>query len=193
MNSRYYLLVLLGCWLLSGGCSTTDHLPVEHEPVGVDWVALASHWPSPPEGRVEIVTFNDLQNSEQYHVRYDIEITRDGLTMVAQTLLGLPLYEVSVSEGEMITTRHMDRLKGLHVDGALADFVLSNWPLAQLMEAAAAVGYSVEQAGNIRSLINSDAETLVEVRRENDAVKIEHHDIPLVVEIRTVSRVQVNR
>jgi hypothetical protein len=161
--------------------------------VGVDWVALASHWTGPPSSRIEIVTFNDQQNSEQYHVRYDIEITRDGLTMVAQTPLGLPLYEVAVSEGEMITTRHMDRLKGFPVERALADFVLSNWPLAQLMAAAAAVGYSVEQADNIRSLINSKAEVLVEVRRENNALKIEHHDIPLEVEIRTVSGMQDNQ
>ena len=140
---------------------------------------------------MEVVTFHDLKKSELYQTRYDIELTNNSLTMVAQTLLGVLLYELKVSDGKMTSKIHVDQLTGLLVEQTLADFVLVYWPLDQLMEAAVEAGYSIQQADTIRQLLNSEAEILVEVLKESEGseevTRVIHHDVPLRIDIRTAS------
>ncbi len=194
-RNKVVVLIIAVSWLCSSGCSTTHTTPIA--PNAIDWVKLASHWTGAEDYRVEIVTFHDLKKFEQYHARFDIELTHHGLTLIAQTPLGVLLYELHVSDGKMTVKRHVDQLRGLPVEQTLADFVLTYWPLDQLMEAAAAVGYSIHQADTIRSLRNSEDEILVEVISESkgvDAViKVVHHDIPLRIDIRTASRRQIRQ
>ena len=193
MNIRARTLGLLTIvsWLCLNGCSTNRDAPPGAELEIIDWVGLASHWTGLEDYRVEIVTFHDLKRSDLYQVRYDIELTKQSLTMVAQTPLGILLYELEVSEGKMTTKNHVDQLKGLPVEQTLADFVLVYWPLDQLMEAAVEAGYSIRQADTIRQLLNSEAEILVEVIKESEGneevTRVIHHDVPLRIDIRTAS------
>ena len=193
MNIRARTLGLLTIvsWLCLNGCSTIRDAPPGVELEIIDWVGLASHWTGLEDYRVEIVTFHDLKRSDLYQVRYDIELTKQSLTMVAQTPLGILLYELEVSEGKMTTKNHVDQLKGLPVEQTLADFVLVYWPLDQLMEAAVEAGYSIRQADTIRQLLNSEAEILVEVIKESEGgeevTRVIHHDVPLRIDIRTAS------
>ncbi|MCZ6640609.1 MAG: DUF3261 domain-containing protein [Gammaproteobacteria bacterium] len=186
-------LFMAASWLCLSSCSTTQTTAIT--PDAINWAALASRWTGPEDYRVEIVTFHDLKKSESYHARFDIELTHHGLTLIAQTPLGVLLYELHVSDGEMTIKRHVDQLRGLPVEQTLADFVLTYWPLEQLMEAAAAVGYSIHQADTIRSLRNSEDEILVDVIRDKGAgvIKVVHHDIPLRIDIRHTSGRQIQQ
>ncbi|MCZ6618965.1 MAG: DUF3261 domain-containing protein [Gammaproteobacteria bacterium] len=183
------LLLVSSSWLCLSGCPTVP--ATGNWSAAINWAGLASRWMGPDDYRVEIVTFHDLRKSERYHARYDIELNRRGLSMVAQTPLGVPLYELEVRDGVMTTKSHVEQLGGLSVEQTLADFVLAYWPLDELMEAASAAGYSIQQADTIRRLLNSQAEILVEVIREvedGDVVtRVVHHDIPLRIDIRTAS------
>ena len=203
MSVRAHVFVLLtaASWLWLSGCSTTrataDATLLGIKPVTIDWVGLASRWTGPEVYRVQIVTFHDLKESELYHARYDIELTHQGLTLVAQTPLGVLLYELEVSGGKMIVKTYVDQLRVFPAEQTLADFVLTYWPLDQLMEAASAAGYSVLQADTIRRLLNSKAEIVVEVIRQSeggDAVtRVIHYDVPLQIDIRTASGGQVHQ
>ena len=191
------LMIAVASLLYLIGCTTTDRSARGAELETIDWVGLASRWTGPDSYRVEIVTFHDLKNSERYYARYDVEFSHQGLTMVAQTPLGVPIYEPKVAEGKLTTNSHLDQLGELPVERTLADFVLTYWPLDQLVEAAAAAGYSIQQADNIRRLVSSEGDILVEITTEsigNDAmIRVVHHDIPLRIDIRTSSVGQIRQ
>ena len=156
----------------------------------VDWAALAGSWTGPGQYRVELVTFTDRRNGESQLVRYDIQLAPGRLVMVAQTPLGVPLYQTTVSAGAVDTIYHVRQLEGLPVEQALADFVMAHWPIDTLAAAAAEAGYTMLQNEHARQLLDSTGRLLVEIRPApagtGDLIEVIHHDIPLELSIRTI-------
>lgn len=195
MTARSFICCLL-LGALAAGCAAHGPAaggagaPQDAALSSIDWVDLAGSWSGPEQYRVELVKFVDGRTGVSHLIRYDIQLAPGRLVMVAQTPLGVPLYESKVSAGTVEVVPHVAQLEAVPVERVLADFVLANWPLEALTPAARAAGYTILHKGGIRQLLDVAGRLLVEVRlasASNDNVtEISHHDIPLKLSIHTI-------
>ena len=103
-----------GLLLALSSCVTPATIqPNSDEPTGCGWITKAGSWPGPGEYRVNLVTFHDQQNNQTHLVRFDVFLTRARLLMIAQSTLGVPLYEIALADGQLRVTRHSDRLRDM--------------------------------------------------------------------------------
>lgn len=157
-----------------------------------DWLEKLPPWEGPTLRTTQLTTFVDRHNDAVHILRYDVALSRQSLVMAAQTTLGLPLYESVLRSGCLTVSRNISQLEGLPAVQAVADFVLAYWPLPALSSALEEAGYTLQLAGNQRTLIGPEGEPLVTAvlppSEVNDTVQIRHFDIPLDITIQTLVR-----
>ena len=158
----------------------------------IDWIDLAGNWSGPKMYRVELVTFIVPAKETSYRARYDTELSAQGMTMVAHTLLGVPLYELSVQDGQMHIQRHVSQLEDVPIEKTLMDFVLSYWPIDQLQTAAQNTGYQVIEIQGGREFRDVNGQLIIEIRSPvtdgegRITTEIIHHDASLKLLIETL-------
>ena len=178
--------LLLGCLLLSCQTQPLEPLP---EPLDLSWINNVENWRGEEQRMTQLATFEDHHNAQIHTVRFDVELSRSALVMIAQTTMGVPLYESTFSAGTLDVRRHLN--EQFPVEPVVADFLLANWPVEGLMPALSAIGYTLVQNENGRSLEDITGALLVEMRRyasDEQTLQITHHDIPLTIHIRTLER-----
>ena len=177
----------------SRGSNGTTPKPAAGDAVtAIDWVDLAGSWPGPKMYRVELITFIGPPGTTSYRARYDTEVFSQGMTMVAHTLLGVPLYELSVQDSQMHIQRYVSQLEGVPIEKTLMDFVLSYWPIHRLQTAIQHTGYQVIEIQGGREFRDTNGQLIVEIRlpstdgEARTTTEIIHHDVSLKLMIETL-------
>lgn len=179
-------LMLAGCMLF--GCQSRQTAPVP-DPIDLSWLAYVENWRGPGERMTQLAIFEDNRNGQTHTIRFDVELTRSALVMVAQTTMGVPLYESVFDDGVLEVRRHMD--EPFPVEPVIADFLLANWPAEELMPGLSRIGYTLTQHLNSRLLKDELGSLQIEMRLaagDGQTLQITHHDIPLTIRIRTLER-----
>lgn len=183
---RVAFLVSATCLL--AGCQSSQSAPAA-DPIDLSWIAGVVNWTGAEERRTQLATFQDHRNGQTYTVRFDVELTRNALVMIAQTTLGVPLYESVFDSGVLEVRRHMD--EQFPVEPVIADFLLANWPVEALIPALSRVGYTLTYHPNSRFLKDEVDALQIEIRQaagDEQTLHITHHDIPLSIRIQTLER-----
>jgi hypothetical protein len=180
-------------WLLAallGSCQS--HPPATSDPGDTGWLQRLGPWDGPDQQWTQLATFRDGYNDAVHVLRFDVEFRSGRVALNAQTTLGVPLFVVTLTEGEVSVQRQPATPAALPVDRAVADFVLAVWPLDALSAALAGSGYTLEADAAGRRLLDAAGRLLVEIRGVGDSpgqsLRIDHHDIPLNVRIDTLKR-----
>jgi hypothetical protein len=141
---------------------------------------------------VELITFIDEANGTSYRARFDTEVSSQGMTVVAHTPLGVPLFVLKVEDGQMRLHSYADQIEDPAIEQFLMDIVLSYWPLDQLQAATRDTDYRVSQNLNVREYRGANDTLIVKIQLSAESGQMRttkeviHYDVPLKLLIDTL-------
>ena len=174
MKKNFFIntVITLSIMLLSA-CGSLSQLDVNHVEIakGVNLKLTALKNLPPHQSKQQLLTIT--HHGETHQLITQLEFTAHGLTLVAISPQGLPLFEVVFIEGEPLQQKHYIAFEMLPLAFIIADIQMVYWPVDQLNASltGAKIITSLDQSNRKLAL---NGETIINIIKNGNDISYHH-------------------